>query len=165
MFTVIFITDAPDALQTLENVIVGPLVAIASFVCSVGNVPLAAVLFSNGISFGGVLAFIFADLIIIPIVLAYRKFYGTRFALMITALMFVASMIAAIIIDLLFGIAGLIPETRPSIDDVFGEFSINYRFFLTLAGVIIFAAMAWLARTARQREASDPAPGSPAPTS
>ena len=79
-FNFLFVTDAPPVLRTLENVIVGPIIAILSFVCSVGNVPLAAVLWSGGISFAGVIAFIFADLIVIPIVLAYRKFYGTEYA-------------------------------------------------------------------------------------
>ena len=78
-FNGLFIQDGPGAAAaTLENVIVGPLIAVLSFVCSVGNVPLAAVLWSGGISFAGVLAFLFADLIVLPIVLIYRKYYGTR---------------------------------------------------------------------------------------
>ena len=112
-FNVLFITDAPPLVRTIENVLVGPMIAILSFVCSVGNVPLAAVLWSGGISFAGVIAFIFADLIVIPIVLAYRKYYGTAFALRITALMFVTIVIAALIVDGVFGIAGLIPERPP----------------------------------------------------
>ena len=79
--------------------IAGPIIAVLSFVCSVGNVPLAAVLWSGGISFAGVIAFIFADLIVLPIVLVYRKYYGTAFTLRITALMFVAMVIAALIVD------------------------------------------------------------------
>src|SRR3954447_15365459 len=80
-FNTLFVTDAPPALQTLQNVVVGPLIAVLSFVCSIGNVPLAAVLWSGGISFAGVMAFIFADLIVLPIVAIYRKYYGTAFAL------------------------------------------------------------------------------------
>ena len=98
-FNVLFVTDAPPLVRTIENVLVGPLIAILSFVCSIGNVPLAAVLWSGGISFAGVIAFIFADLIVLPIVLAYRKYYGTAFALRITALMFVTIVIAALIVD------------------------------------------------------------------
>src|SRR5205085_5655920 len=113
-FNALFITDAPSFVRTLENVIAGPLIAVLSFVCSVGNVPLAAVLWSGGISFAGAIAFIFADLIVLPIVLAYRKYYGTGFALRITALMFVTMMLAAIVIDVLFSGAGLIPASRPS---------------------------------------------------
>ena len=68
--------------------IVGPLVAALAFVCSIGNIPLAAVLWSGGISFGGVIAFVFADLIILPIISAYRKYYGARFAALLTGVMF-----------------------------------------------------------------------------
>ena len=75
------------AADAIENVIVGPLIAVLSFVCSVGNIPLAAVLWSGGISFAGVMAFIFADLIVLPIVLAYRKYYGWTFTVRIVALM------------------------------------------------------------------------------
>jgi uncharacterized protein len=81
VFTTLFLTDAPRAVQTLENVVVGPLIAVLSFVCSIGNVPLAAVLWSGGISFAGVMAFLFADLIVLPIVAIYIKYYGTAFAL------------------------------------------------------------------------------------
>ena len=88
-FNSLFISDAPGWLNALENVIVGPLIAVLSFVCSVGNIPLAAVLWSGGISFAGVMAFIFADLIVLPIVAIYRKYYGWPFTLRIVALMLV----------------------------------------------------------------------------
>src|SRR5215831_10363829 len=88
-FNGLFIQDGPPVLRAIENVLVGPLIAVLSFVCSVGNVPLAAVLWSGGISFAGVLAFLFADLIVLPIIFAYRKYYGTSYALRITALMLV----------------------------------------------------------------------------
>jgi len=146
-FNFLFVTDAPPVLRTLENVLVGPLIAVLSFVCSVGNVPLAAVLWSGGISFAGVVAFIFADLIVIPIVLAYRKFYGTAFALRITALMFVTMVIAALVVDGVFGLAGLIPEgERPTRTDIFGSVELNYKLFLNLLGVAIFATLLWLRR-------------------
>ena len=101
-------------MPAVENVIVGPLIAVLSFVCSVGNVPLAAVLWSGGISFAGVLAFIFADLIVLPIIAIYRKYYGWPFALRITALMFVTMAAAALIIDGLFSRAR--PRPRPPPD-------------------------------------------------
>src|SRR5438270_2552651 len=119
-FNGLFVTDAPSGVRTVENVVVGPIIAVLSFVCSVGNVPLAAVLWSGGISFAGVVAFIFADLIVVPIVLAYRKYYGTKFALRITALMLVTMIIAALIVDGLFSLVGLIPHSRPSRGDVVG---------------------------------------------
>ncbi len=155
-FNGLFIQHAPAALRTVENVVAGPLIAVLSFVCSVGNVPLAAVLWSGGISFAGVMAFIFADLIVLPIVVAYRKYYGWPFAIRITALMFVTMVIAALIVDGLFSAANLIPTTRPSRGDIFGSVQLDYKLFLNLLGLVIFAALFWL--TAR-RGATDPVCG------
>ncbi|HVD86780.1 MAG TPA: permease [Solirubrobacterales bacterium] len=147
-FNFLFVTDAPPLVQTIENVLVGPVIAILSFVCSVGNVPLAAVLWSGGISFAGVVAFIFADLIVVPIVLAYRKYYGAEFALRITALMFVTIVIAALIVDGLFGLFGLIPTgPRPSRADVFGSVELDYKLVLNLFGLALFALLFWVSRS------------------
>jgi uncharacterized membrane protein YraQ (UPF0718 family) len=107
----------------------------------VGNVPLAAVLWSGGISFAGAMAFIFADLIVIPIVIAYRKFYGTAFAIRITALMFVTMVAAALIIDLVFSGAGLIPHTRPTTDDVFGSIELDYKAVLNVVAAVVFIGL------------------------
>src|SRR5436190_16560153 len=82
-FNGLFVTDASPPVRLLENVLIGPIVAVLSFVCSVGNVPLAAVLWAGGISFSGVIAFIYADLIVIPIVLIYRKYYGGKMTALI----------------------------------------------------------------------------------
>jgi uncharacterized membrane protein YraQ (UPF0718 family)/YHS domain-containing protein len=156
-FNSLFIKDAPPAIVAIENVIVGPIIAVLSFVCSIGNVPLAAVLWSGGISFAGVMAFIFADLIVLPIVAAYRKYYGTAFALRITALMFVTMVIAALIIDGIFSALGLIPTgPRPSRADIFGSIQLDYKLILNLFGLAIFAALFWL--TVR-RGATDPVCG------
>jgi len=145
-FNVLFVTDAPPVVRTIENVLVGPLIAILSFVCSVGNVPLAAVLWSGGISFAGVIAFIFADLIVLTIVAVYVKYYGWAFALRISALMFVTMVIAALIVDLIFGLAGLIPETRPTRNDIFGSVQLDYKLALNLLGLAIFSVLFWLTR-------------------
>src|ERR1700760_1592139 len=99
-------------LSTVWGPIVGPAVAIFSFVCSIGNVPLAAVLWNGGISFGGVVAFIFADLLIIPILLIYRKYYGARMALFRAGAFYVAAVAAGYLVELLFGAAGFIPSQR-----------------------------------------------------
>jgi uncharacterized protein len=156
-FNGLFIENAPSGLRTLENVLVGPLIAVLSFVCSVGNVPLAAVLWSGGIGFAGVMAFIFADLIVIPIVLAYRKYYGTGFALRITALMFVTMVLAALFVDVVFGWAGLIPTgVRPSRSDIFGSVQVDYKLFLNVLGFAIFAALFGLTM---RRGATDPVCG------
>jgi uncharacterized membrane protein YraQ (UPF0718 family) len=155
-FNSLFIKDAPAPLVTIENVLVGPLIAVLSFVCSVGNIPLAAVLWSGGISFAGVMAFIFADLIVLPIVLAYRKYYGWQFALRITALMFATMVIAALVVDGLFSTAGLIPSTRPSREDIFGTIGLDYKLFLNAIGLVVFAALFYLTM---RRGATDPVCG------
>jgi YHS domain-containing protein len=117
-------------------------------------VPLAAVLWSGGISFGGVLAFLFADLIVLPIIAIYRKYYGTQYAVRVTALMLVTMVIAALIVDGIFSGLGLIPTgPRPTRADVFGQIHVDYKLALNLLGVAIFAALFWL--TAR-RGATDP---------
>jgi uncharacterized membrane protein YraQ (UPF0718 family) len=144
-FNSLFIEDAPPFVVTIENVIVGPLIAVLSFVCSIGNVPLAAVLWSGGISFAGVMAFIFADLIVLPIIAAYRKYYGTAFALRITALMFVTMVIAALAVDGLFSAAGLIPSgPRPSREDIFGSVELDYKLVLNVIASAVFAALFYL---------------------
>jgi uncharacterized protein len=140
-FNFLFVSDAADAPRTIENVIAGPLIAVLSFVCSIGNVPLAAVLWSGGISFAGVMAFIFADLIVLPIVLAYRKYYGWTFAWRITVLMFVTIVIAALIVDGLFSAAGLIPSDRPTAEDVFGAVEVDYKLMLNAVGMIVFVGL------------------------
>jgi len=155
-FNGLFLTDAPEAVQVIWGAIIGPVIAVLSFVCSVGNVPLAAVLWSGGISFSGVMAFIFADLIVLPIIFAYRKYYGTRFALRITALMYVTMVIAALLIDLLFRALGLIPEQRPSTSDVFGSIEVDYKLVLNVVATVIFAGLMLL--TVR-RGATDPVCG------
>ncbi len=109
-FNALFLSGGPGWLVAIENVIVGPLIAVLSFVCSVGNIPLAAVLWSGGISFAGVMAFIFADLIVLPIIAIYRKYYGWAFTVRIVALMLLTMIVAALAIDALFSAAGLIPE-------------------------------------------------------
>ena len=161
-FNVLFVTDAPPVIRTIENVIAGPLIAVLSFVCSVGNVPLAAVLWSGGISFAGVIAFLFADLIVLPIVLAYRKYYGVSYALRITALMFVTMVIAALIVDGIFSALDLIPTTRPTRTDVFGSVTVDYKLFLNIFGLIVFTGMFWLTLRRRERKLPpQPAPAGP----
>jgi uncharacterized membrane protein YraQ (UPF0718 family) len=100
------------ALSTLWGPVIGPLVAVISFVCSIGNVPLAAVLWNGGISFGGVLSFIFADLIILPILNIYRKYYGVRMAAFIAVTFYAAMVVAGLVVDLIFKAVGLVPGAR-----------------------------------------------------
>jgi uncharacterized membrane protein YraQ (UPF0718 family)/YHS domain-containing protein len=153
-FNGLFLQHTGGVLGAVENVIVGPIIAVLSFVCSVGNVPLAAVLWSGGISFAGVLAFLFADLIVLPIVAIYRKYYGTLYTLRIVALMFVTMVVAALVVDGLFNVAGLIPTgPRPSRSDIFGAIAVNYKLVLNVLGLMVFLALFWL--TAR-RGVTDP---------
>jgi YHS domain-containing protein len=152
----LFVASAPGPLAALENVVVGPLIAILSFVCSVGNVPLAAVLWSGGISFGGVLAFIFADLVVLPILVIYRKYYGLAFALRISALMLVTMAAAALLVDGAFDGLGLVPDLRPDRADVFGSIGLDYKLALNLVGAVVFVAL--FALTLR-RGATDPVCG------
>jgi uncharacterized protein len=155
-FNGLFIEHAPAGLKLAENVIVGPIIAVLSFVCSIGNVPLAAVLWSGGISFAGVVAFLFADLIVIPIVLIYRKYYGGTFTARIVALMFVSIIIAALAIDALFSGLGLIPHVRPARADIFSSVKLDYKFVLNVLATALFAAL--FALTMR-RGATDPVCG------
>ena len=119
--------------------IVGPIVAVISFVCSVGNIPLAAVLWNGGISFGGVIAFIYADLIVLPIIDIYRKYYGWKVAGLIVAVFYVAMALAALLIELLFDLLGLIPSQR-SAQIVETSISLNYTTVLN----VIFLVIAFL---------------------
>ena len=120
--------------------LIGPLVAMASFVCSIGNVPLAVVLWKGGISFGGVVAFIFADLLILPILAIYRKYYGWRMTAFLTATFYAAMVAAGYVVELVFGGLGLIPDpasaTIPS-DGV----SWNYTTWLNIAFLLVAAAL------------------------
>jgi uncharacterized membrane protein YraQ (UPF0718 family)/YHS domain-containing protein len=154
VFYSLFLNGSPSLVRVAWGALVGPVIAGLSFVCSVGNVPLAAVLWSGGISFAGVLAFIYADLIVLPIVLIYRKYYGTSFAARLTGLLFVTMVIAALVIDALFAALGLIPAgARPSRTNVFGSIAVDYKLFLDLAGVVLFAVLFWLTT---RRGAKDP---------
>jgi hypothetical protein len=156
-FNGLFVTDASSGPRLLENVVLGPVVAALAFVCSVGNVPLAAVLWAGGISFSGVIAFIYADLIIIPIVLAYRKYYGWTVTWRIVAIMFGAIVASALAVDGLFSAAGLIPTHRPSIDSITSR-GIEWNYTTVLNIVFLIVAAALLGLTLR-RGARDPVCG------
>jgi uncharacterized membrane protein YraQ (UPF0718 family) len=136
---VFFFTDHPLA-SALWGPIVGPLVAILSFVCSIGNVPLAAVLWNGGISFGGVVAFIFADLLILPILNIYRRYYGTRMTLVLLGTFYAAMVGAGYLVELLFGVAGLIPTQR-SAKVMEAGISWNYTTWLNIAFLLLAAAL------------------------
>ena len=136
-----FLTNNPT-LNEFWSPLIGPVISMLSFVCSVGNVPLAVVLWNGGISFGGVISFIFADLIILPILNIYRKYYGGRMSLYLLAVSYAAIAIAGFLVGGAFQLLGLLPtnhhvtvfETQPSW---------NYTTFLDIAFLILTAVLAW----------------------
>jgi len=125
-----FLVGHPLAAR-LAGPLIGPLVAVVSFVCSVGNVPLAAVLWNGGISFGGVVAFLFADLIILPILNIYRKYYGWRIAVILAALFYAAMVLAGYAVELMFGVLHLVPGQRHALVET-AHISWNYTTFLNI---------------------------------
>jgi uncharacterized membrane protein YraQ (UPF0718 family) len=147
-FSSLFISHASGGVRLIENVVAGPVIAVLSFVCSVGNVPLAAVLWSGGISFAGVIAFIFADLVVLPIVVIYVKYYGRSFSWRIVVLMLIATIASALLIDGLFSAAGLIPHARPARAAIFGSVHADYKLYTNVLGVGVF--MTLLALTLRR---------------
>ncbi len=136
---------------SVENALVGPLIACISFVCSIGNVPMAAALWHGGISFGGVISFIFADLLALPLVLVYHKYYGTRLTVRLVAWFYAVMVVAALLVEGIFGLAGAIPESRPE-TVVDPHFSWNYTTFLNIVFLGVFAVVYWLYRTRRGHE-------------
>jgi len=139
----LFLPDsAPVALRLVENCVVGVIIAMASFVCSVGNIPLASLLWSGGISFGGVISFIYADLVIVPILILYRKAYGLKAAAAISAVLFASMVGAGILVDLLFSALGLVEKgPRPPSLMNHDTFQWNYTTWLDLAVALALAAL------------------------
>ena len=130
---------------TVENVVVGPLIAVVSFVCSIGNVPLAAALWSGGISFGGVVSFIFADLITMPLILIYRRLYGWAMTWRLVVALWIVMSFAGLVTELLFGALGLVPEVRPAVP-VAASVGWNYTTILDLVFLGVFFVLYWLYR-------------------
>jgi uncharacterized membrane protein YraQ (UPF0718 family) len=131
-----------ETLALFWGPLIGPLVAIISFVCSIGNVPLAAVLWNGGISFGGVLAFIFADLIILPILDIYRRYYGKRMALFLLGSFYATMVLAGLAVELAFTALGLTPTTRDAKVEM-ATVSWNYTTFLNIIFLTVAAALVY----------------------
>jgi uncharacterized membrane protein YraQ (UPF0718 family) len=135
----LFLTGHPLAAQ-LWGPVIGPVISLLSFVCSIGNAPLAAVLWNGGISFGGVIAFIFADLIIIPILVIYRKYYGTKMMLAILGIFYATMVAGGYIVEFTFGGLGLIPAERAAkISDT--GITWNYTTILNIIFLLLAAAL------------------------
>ena len=136
-------------LSAVENVVVAPVLAFISFVCSVGNVPLAAALWKGGISFGGVISFIFADLLALPLVLIYRKFYGTRLAVRLALVFWAVMSLAGLLTEGIFTALHLVPVTLRG-DIATTHFGLNYTTVLNAVAVVAFAYLYWLYRNAER---------------
>jgi uncharacterized membrane protein YraQ (UPF0718 family) len=135
----LFATDHP-LLSKIWGPLIGPIISILSFVCSIGNVPLAGVLWNDGLSFGGVSAFIFADLIILPILLIYKKYYGTRMMLFILGTFYATMVFAGYAVEIIFGVLGLIPTERNA---KVGEISVQWN-YTTVLNIVALAVAAGL---------------------
>jgi uncharacterized membrane protein YraQ (UPF0718 family) len=140
---VFFLSDQPQ-IALVWGPLIGPIVSVVSFVCSIGNVPLAAVLWNSGISFGGVISFIFADLIILPILSIKRRYYGTPMTVFLFLTFYIAMAAAGLIVELLFGALGLIPHERNALVAE-PALTLNYTTvlniaFLVLAGMLLIRA-------------------------
>lgn len=136
-----FLTGHP-ILTKFWGPLIGPLVAVLSFVCSVGNVPLAAVLWNGGISFGGVIAFLFADLIILPILNIYRKYYGLKVAAILFGTFYAAMTLAALAVEFLFGALHLIPQHRNA-QIMTESIRWNYTSVLNIIFLAVTAVLLW----------------------
>ena len=137
----LFLSGHP-LVSKLWGPLIGPVVSLLSFVCSIGNVPLAAVLWNGGISFGGVVAFIFADLIIVPILVIYRKYYGTKMMLFILATFYATMAAAGYLTELIFGGLGLIPAGRHA-KVLEASIQWNYTTVLNIIFLLLAAAMCY----------------------
>ncbi|MEY2479514.1 MAG: uncharacterized protein QOI04_441 [Verrucomicrobiota bacterium] len=138
----VFLRGGNPALRLIENAAVGPLIAVGSFVCSIGNIPLASLLWANGISFGGVISFIYGDLIVIPLLIIYAKYYGMRAATYITIVFYLSMVIAGIIVDLVFNALDLIPQgARTASPMAHAMIQFNYTAWLDGAALVVFLTL------------------------
>jgi uncharacterized membrane protein YraQ (UPF0718 family) len=144
VWTAVFVTGH-GAWTTIENAVVGPVVAFASFVCSIGNVPLGAALWQRGVSFGGVIAFIFADLLTLPLVLIYRKLYGARLTIRLVAVMWFAMSVAGLLTEVIMRALGGVPGRQVGVM-MSGRYAWDHTTVLNIAALVVFAFVFFAAR-------------------
>jgi hypothetical protein len=150
----------------LENVTIAPLLAVISFVCSVGNIPLAAALWSHGVAFGGVISFIFADLVTLPLLFIYRRFYGTRAALRLFALLWFVMSLGGLVVDRLFHLASWVPLSH-HVRFASGDFPLGWDLALNVVATVVLVTL-WLVARSSVRStavATDPICGMTVDTS
>jgi len=148
-WSALFLVDAaetlPGWLVRLENAALAPFVAAATFIGSMGNIPLATVLNANGVLFAGIMGFIYSDLMVPPLVAINAKYYGWRVALYIAATMYVSIVATALILDGLFTLLGIVPESGRRVSDVV-QFGVDYTFWLNLVFAVVAVVLVWLWR-------------------
>jgi len=149
----LFAGGAEPGLRLVLNAAIAPLIAIVTFVCSIGNVPMAAVLWAGGASFGGVIAFIYADLIVLPLLDTYRRYFGLKAAAYIAAVLYATMVISAIIMDLLFSALDWVPATARDIAAEVTHFAFDYTFWLNILFGAAALALIVLTRGAREEMA------------
>jgi uncharacterized protein len=142
----LFLHNASEWVRAPANARLGPLVAVITFVCSIGNVPMAAVLWGAGVSFGGVLAFLYADLIVIPLLDVYRRYYGWKMAAYIGGIFYITMAAAALLMDGAFNLLGWIPPQKTDIHAEMTHFALDYTFWLNLVFLALGIALFVIAR-------------------
>jgi uncharacterized membrane protein YraQ (UPF0718 family)/YHS domain-containing protein len=146
-WSALFLSDR-GVISSIENAIIGPAIAFISFVCSVGNVPLAAALWHGGITFGGTIAFIFADLISLPLVLIYRKYYGTKLAIRLTLVFWLVMSLSGFITEAIFNALGQIPKVTHNMSHS-NSIGWNYTTILNVVALLLIIWVYWMYRTQR----------------
>ena len=150
----LFLTTAPAPARLIENALVGPIIAVASFVCSIGNVPMAAVLWNSGSTFGGVIAFLYADLIVLPLIDVYRKYYGWGLALRMVAVFYVAMVAAGLLVELAFSAFGAVPKPAGAFLMQIETIRLIYTTVLNIVFGLAALVLVWWGRTADPDEAA-----------
>lgn len=135
---------SPSFFAVLENILIGPIAAFFTFIGSMGNIPLAAILYGNGVSFGGVMAFIFSDLVVFPVIRVNAKYYGWRMALYILAMLFAALIATSLLLHYGFALFGISPQVTSGSGGPESRFAIDYTFFLNLGFLAITGGLFWL---------------------
>ncbi len=143
----LFLSHLPTGWRLLAEALIGPLVAMLTFVCSIGNVPLAATLWGGGVGFAGVLAFLYADLIVLPLIDAYRRYFGWRTALAIAATLYVSMVVAALVVGGAFELTRLAPSPAVGTHAVAQGFAFDYTFYLNVIALVLAAWLFWKARS------------------
>jgi len=148
----VYVTADVGAWRTIENALVGPLIAVLSFVCSIGNVPLAAVLWSGGSTFGGVISFLYADLIVLPLIDVYRKYYGWGLALRMAGVFYLAMVCAGLLVELAFSAFGAVPRSTGNFLMQMETIRLNYTTVLNIAFITAAIALVSYGRRDGGRE-------------